>query len=275
MDVKFIVFVDKPVKNESAHQVKVFSEMGYAPMVDGIHGKDHAWILKNIKVGRLFIQDVDKVYMFDVHELDPSMSWKPDFAIVFHDYEAVDLETWSMIHKFVQEFLLEGEIDMTNAAKVETMLNKPVVEKALLEDIPMVKEQDHYSFDTKLLDEDIRLYEVKKPFTDLPYTSVTRNFSKKGHLPFFTDLFICPSWGVARTDVLFLKYLWDEMKMEGEFDLDQLMKEAVAKCTPSETNVPEPEPEVYRRGMEDVEKILQEKKCKEIKFIPDFLKNKN
>lgn len=276
MDVKFIVFVEKPVKDESAHQVKIFTEMGYAPNVDGLHKKDYLWFRKNIVVGKLFIQDLDKVYMFDVHELDSSMTWTPDFAILFNDDEKVDDETWKMLHQFVEESLLENEIDMTNAVKVETLLKKPFVEKAILEDIPMVKpEQDHYSFDTKLLEDDIRLYEVRKPFTDLPYTSVTRNFSKKGHKPFFTDLFICPSWGVARADVLFLQYLWTEMKMEGEFNLDILMKEAVEKCTPSETNIPEPEPEVYRRNLYDVEKILEEKKSKQIKFIPNFLKNKD
>lgn len=116
------------------------------------------------------------------------------------------------------------------------------------------------------------LYEVKKPFTDLPYTSVTRNYSKKGHIPFFTDLFICQSWGVARSDIAFLKHMWNELKMDGDFDLEKLMKAATEKCYPSDDNIPEPEPEVYRRSLDNVVLILNEKEQRQVQIIPDFIK---
>jgi hypothetical protein len=120
------------------------------------------------------------------------------------------------------------------------------------------------------------LYQVIKPFTDLPYTSVTREYSRKGHIPFFTDLFICQSWGVARNDIGFLQHMWTELKMDGEFNLDALMKDATEKCYPSDSAIPSAEPEVYRRCIDDVVQILQEKIIRKGgRNLPSFIKSQS
>ena len=277
LEVKIVVFVDKPNTSEQANQIRVFSDLGYAPLADAIHKHDYNYIYKNTVNARLFIQEDENVYMFTREDLLPDMLLTPDFMIVFADNAVVSEDDWRRIHQFVEEHVTDSIIDMTNTMKVTELMGKPMeMKSALLPEIEINRGNDFYNLETRYLEElDIMLYEVKKPFTDLPYTSVTRHYSKKGHKPFFTDLFICQSWGVARSDISFLKHTWNQFKMEGGFDLETMMEEAVQKCLPSETHIPEPEPEVYRRSLLDVLSILEEKKSRNSKVIPDYIKNKN
>ena len=101
------------------------------------------------------------------------------------------------------------------------------------------------------------LYEIRKPNTDLPYTTVIRNYSERGHRDFFPSLYVCNSWGVSRDDLPFLSYIWTQLEMEGEFDMDLMLKEATEKCYPSSGAIPDAEPEVYRRNIQDVLNTLQ------------------
>jgi hypothetical protein len=119
-------------------------------------------------------------------------------------------------------------------------------------------ENTEYQFYSHICKErNVGFFEIIKPFTDLPYTVVVRNYSERGYLPLFTDLFICQSWGVCGNDILFLGNLWKYLKMDGVFDMDLLLKNAVEKCFPREGFCPEPEPVVYRRYIYQVLETLQ------------------
>lgn len=281
LDVKIVVFVDKPNTIEQTNQIKIFNQLGYATFVDSLHKYDYNYLYRNAINAKFYIQDNEALYDFDRNDLKEDMSLSPDFVIIFHDDKIVSSNDWKNIHQYLEEHLTDSMIDMTNTMKVHEVMGKPLEMKS--EAINDIKEEfenlkcknDFYDLNTRFLeDEDIMLYEVVKPFTDLPYTSITRNYSKKGHKPFFTDLFICQSWGVARADIMFLKSCWTFLQMVGEFNLDVLLKEATDKCLPSENNIPEPEPEVYRRDINSVIKILQEKRSLKTKVVPDFIKNK-
>lgn len=273
-DVKIVVYVDNPNTTMQTNHIKTFTQLGYTTLVDAIHKHDRDHIYNNTKNARLFIQDDEDVYMFTREELRDAVV--PDFAIIFSDDLEIVEENWKQIHQYVKEHLTDSIIDMTNTMKVHTIMGKPTEMKAALDLPTLSKENDFYDLHTFYIEEDdIMIYEVLKPFTDLPYTAVTRNYSKKGHLPFFTDLFICQSWGVARSDILFLKSCWDYLLMTGDFNLDKLLKDATEKCLPGENYIPEPEPEVYRRTLKDVVSILKEKKSFKTKSVPDFIKNKS
>lgn len=277
LDVKIVVYVDNPNTVEQANQIKVFNDLGYATLVDAKHKHDYHYIYRNAVNAKLFIQEDEEVFMFERSDLKPDMILTPDFMVVFNEGKEITSEDWNRINQYLQEHLTDSMIDMTNTMKVHEIMGKPVQVTADEMDVitPSSRGNDFYNLETRYLeDDDIMLYEVLKPFTDLPYTSVTRNFKKKGHLPFFTDLFICNSWGVARSDISFLKHTWEQFKMEGEFDLEKMMQEATEKCLPSETNIPEPEPEVYRRDLISVMSIIEEKKSRNSKLIPDYIKNK-
>jgi hypothetical protein len=47
--------------------------------------------------------------------------------------------------------------------------------------------------------------------------------------------------------------------MSGEFDLDSILKQHTEACYPSSTACPEPEPEVYRRSIEQVLRTFSER----------------
>ena len=47
--------------------------------------------------------------------------------------------------------------------------------------------------------------------------------------------------------------------MDGEFDLDHLLKNATEACYPAENTLPAPEPEVYRKNIYDTINVLKEK----------------
>jgi hypothetical protein len=271
MDCKIIVFVHDQKDSNTSKLLKTFAELGYTTLADGIHGKNYRWLIDNIKEGKFFIFANGVVKMYDKEVLEEDMKWYPDFAIVFNEECSIDSITWEAIRLYCNQHLTDEMIDMTNTMKVHEVMGKPMKAVSALKEEEVTTGLDHYSFESYYIEkEDIMLYEVLKPFTDLPYTSVTRNYSKKGHLPFFTDLFICQSWGVARSDISFLAYMWKELKMTGVFDIEELMKEATEKCLPSETRIPEPEPEVYRRSLHDTILILREKAINkmESRFIP-------
>lgn len=278
LDVKIVVFVDVPNTVEQANQIKALTKTGYSILVDSIHKRDYHYLHKNTVSARMFVQEDEDLFMFDRNDLKQDMLLVPDFAVIFHDDTEIINADWVRIYKFIEQHLYDLPLDKENTELVEDLLGKPVTMAAepANEEIIIARGNDFYNLETKFLEEeDIMLYEVTKPFTDLPYTSVTRNFSKKGHLPFFTDLFICQSWGVARNDIMFLKHTWEQFKMDGVFDLEALMKAATEKCLPSETNLPEPEPEVYRRDLKHVEEIISEKKSRKSKVIPEYIKNKS
>ena len=87
-------------------------------------------------------------------------------------------------------------------------MKRPFTDKQEQEEEKWPQYQDHYSFKTYFIEEkDTMLYEVYKPNTDLPYTSVIRNHSKRGHKAFFPTLYICNSWGVSRHDLPFLSFM--------------------------------------------------------------------
>lgn len=270
MDCKFIVFVEDPKDTTISKIIKTFRDLLYTVLVDARHVYDYKWIYDNTEVGRLFIFKDNNLLMYDREDLEIDMKWHPDFAITFNDWEKVDSQTWEAIRLYCQQHLTDEMIDMTNTMKVHEILGKPLTVRASLPEPEKVEYPEYYSFQSRHLEsQDIMLYEVVKPFTDLPYTSVTRKYSLKGHLPFFTDLFICQSWGVARADIAFLKHMWSELQMDGEFDLESLMKDATERCLPAEDRFPDPEPEVYRRSLEDTILILKEKALGTSRFIPN------
>lgn len=58
-------------------------------------------------------------------------------------------------------------------------------------------EQDYYDFKEYVIkDRDVAFFQITKPFTDLPYTLVVRDFSSKGYLPLFSGFYIEMSWYV-------------------------------------------------------------------------------
>lgn len=281
VDVKFVVFVDLPNTPTQANQINIINKLGYTCLVNSMHKHNYDWLYKNSSSARFFIQeekDGNSLYMFSRDDLTQEMLLVPDFLVIFPDDKDISSADWSKIFTYLESHLTDTMEDLENTREVHQLMGKPVYvyPETQPNELELTLTPDYYNLETRFLEEDdIMLYEVRKPNTDLPYTSVTYNYSLKGHKPFFTDLFIAPSWGVSRWDIAFLKHTWQQFQMEGVFDLEAMMKEATEKCLPGENKIPEAEPVVYRRDLVSVVNILNLKKSKTQKVIPDFIKNKN
>lgn len=85
-------------------------------------------------------------------------------------------------------------------------------------------------------------YEICQPNTDRPYTTIADDM-----VDMFTNLFACSSFG-SPADVTFLSKIWEECGLEGEFDMNALLKKRIDRIAAD----PEDYPRVYRKKLEDV-----------------------
>lgn len=269
-----IIFYDKVANDRSRFLIKQFEKNGFEPKVDAVHVTDYSWFEKNCKSSySLFLIRDKKVFQFFVEDLTQEMLFHPDFAIFYNVDVERPTDDWLLIKNYLMH-IFEYQEDAAVADQVKDILQpatKIIGTKKF--HVSSHEGDPHYHFKTyHLPQKDVMLYEVIKPNTEIPYTSVTREYSVKGHLPFFTDLFICDSWGVARADFSFLKKIWKYLEMNDEFDIDALLKTATDRCFPSDENVPQAEPEVYRRCMEEIiEKVSDDFGC--CSNIPDHILN--
>ncbi len=233
---------------------------GFAPMVDAIHGTDLAWFDNNMKCPHTLFSEEGVSFAFDGRE-----SFKthlPIMCVCFNQND--DVVDWSPINGFFKSVCFGVNFSPEVLEKGDKMLARPVVckevEKVSFDQETDKMESDHYGFRKLYSQErDVMIYEIVKPFTDKPYVTLTRNFKTRGHLPFFSSLFICNSWGVCRDDIGFLAHLWKHFGMDGDFDCESVVSARIEACTPGEGRQPESEPEVYRNTLENVLIILDRK----------------
>lgn len=267
MGIHITVFTSKPVTKKQAGVVETLSNK-FVVMVDAVHGEDREWLQEHFGPNHRFFFLSEFLSMCSKDELEHIA---PDFVISFNDDEELTARDWVCIERYIEclfvpsirhpEFVME---------RANELLNQYFIAKKEMEVEPEPEHLTHYELRMEHIpNQDTVLIQVDKPFCDLPYTVVIRNYEEKGLKSFFTDLFIIQSWGVCRQDIAFLKQVWDHWNMEGEFDIDQMLREATERCFPSEGCQPDEEPEVYRRPIENVLETFSKeygKKRKETDF---------
>jgi hypothetical protein len=237
---------DKPIDPLVATLVK----KGYAPMVDAVNKYCYSHFYKNREsVHRLYSFDLENRVITDyvIDELKESMQNAPDLFIHFNHDDVITDEMWKAIYDWLEHHLL-GMMETDLVAIADQWMQPPFTDAKELEIVAPEVLPDAYGYKEHYLeDKDIMLYEVIKPNTDRPYISVTREFSKVGHLPFYTSLFVSQSWGVSLYDISFLGKVWKHKEMDGEFNAQELYDDRVKRCIAGEK-----EPEVYRQKLEEV-----------------------
>jgi len=260
------IFVSNPSTAEDGQIIKFVKSKGFEPFVDSLNKNNYSWLHANYSntPHKFFLVGVDNLEIFSIEDLDLEMIVSPSFAISYNSNDLITDHDWRLVHRFFAHtffpLLPKPKIISRRAHDLLAITYKQEKEPQIEE--MQVDEQvnDAYDFRMEIIeDRNICLCEVIKPFTDNPYTVVIRDFKERNLKPFFTSLFICPSWGVSRFDIEFLRHLWVQLGMQGECDLEQMLKEAVEACTPSDKNVPVGEPEVYRKSIEQTRQILQAK----------------
>ncbi len=261
MSVQLIAYVDTPVTAKQSEMV-VLLQKHYPCMVDAVHHNDMEYFKRNYQYNYRLFHLSEFLSSCLVEDLD----YAPDFGVCFSEKMTVTEKDWVCIERHI-ETLFFPEIRVN---PVITQNAKDLLEFARGQEPLSIPEEwevpltSYYSVESiHIENQDICVIQVEKPFCDLPYTVVIHEYSKKGLKSFFTDLYSCYSWGVSTKDYVFLKNLWVNWAMEGEFNLDQMLLEATRRCFPDENGVIEAEPKVYRRPMKDVvEKIIKKESCK-------------
>lgn len=242
------VFVD-PENTEKQKDILRILQPLYEPLVDSVH-LTIDYLKEKFQCPHRFCFVSEFLSSCVADELDQI---RPDFCITYQT--ELEDKQWIQICRYLESLFfpsmnISGEIIL----EVQKLLPPKRVEKPLVApEQVIVNHQEFYNLVLReIKDRDVMLVQVDKPFCDLPYTVVIRNYSEKGLKSFFTDLFICQSWGVCRKDYEFLHQVWKHWGMEGNLDLDPMLLEATQRCFPQEGVQPEPEPEVYRRSIDEV-----------------------
>jgi len=232
----------------SAHCIHTI-EQYYKVLVDGVNLEYMPVKFKNCN-GRFFSQVEDQWYMYDVLDIEKYLT--PHILLTFDQNEAVTEESWELVYRWLLAAFSNTMTDELNAKMLALVPKEEVAEPVPAPEILSLKNTvpTEYAF-RYIIDEsrDIALFEVIKPNTPQPYTALVRNFKKRGFLPFFTALYVCTSWGVSSYDHLFLVKIWEHLGMiekYGELNLEQRLKEDIARCSADNPGGAEAEPEVYR-----------------------------
>jgi hypothetical protein len=242
--------------------VKRFKELGFAPLIDTKNNLEHFFNTN-------YPNDNHRAFYLDpflfgkVADINFKIMGKPDFIIWFTEREELDQEKWSTVAAYVNICINGGECPTQTITEAKVFLGTHVVPPCLVSPLPVESSDDvivrdakdnYYQFKDMYLEDDSALLSVCKPFVKDPFTLIIKDFSVVGYSTFFTDLFACKEWGNTYTDVQFLKQLWDELKMEGEFDIDVLLSQRTIKFFPDGVECPKVEPTVHRVSIEELSK---------------------
>lgn len=264
----FTVFVDKPSTSYQENIIATLIKEEVAYNVDSVNGsyKGNLQHFKNSPHRFYFVKHALQSCTWN--EL-PNYDWtKPSFAVHYSQKEEISDNDWSLVFRYLDNLFFPEIAPETRliTRRAKELLNKPIKMEPHVkpEKIPVKDVEQYYSLQQHYIEEmDIMLCSVEKPNVDLPFVVVIRDYNIKGLKPLFTSLFISKAWGVSRYDVEYLRYLWNTKEMQGEFDIDRMLKEATESCYPSDNAPGDSEPEVYRKEFEQVIKYFRDKP-----FIP-------
>jgi hypothetical protein len=270
MDIpKIIVFINGKPTDLQDHLLVQLNRLQYAPMVDSVHSNSYEWFKNNVQdcPHKLFVANEEKkeLLFYQVDQISPEIMFAPDLIVYFNQDFVCSPSSWYAIKMWFHHILFQSE-ETEYVRQGNILMKKPHSEQVGAVEMEREEKEEKKSFYSfryhHVEEDDIMLFEVCKPFTDLAYTSVIRSFSVVGPKPFFPSLYICTSWGVSRHDLPFLKHLWEQefhWSLD-DFDMDEMLREATEACYPSPGVVPQLEPEVYRRCIEEVLLTLEERK---------------
>lgn len=269
--MKIVVFTDQQPTDSDNALISKFENQGYRVLVDSLHKHEIQWIIENYSdcPHRVYFADAHEIYDGIVKELDDRAPF--NFIAYFDQSVTLNNADWVYIRLFLKAFLYDHKMPrltrrMTNLLSGQhsemVQYEDPVVKQVEMQD-----ENPCYTFKKAIFeDRNIALCEIVKPIIikcqdklqekelvekSVPYTVVIRNFATRGFYPIFWSLFICESWGKDNKDIQFLKALWRDLKMDGEFNMDEILDNGMKECNWGNGEGACAGPEVYRKSMPD------------------------
>lgn len=277
--MKIVVFTDQQPSVSDSAIIAKFENNGYRVLVDSIHKHQVEWIIKNYNQAPHRIYYAEKTELYDgiVKELDEKSPFS--FIAHFNNDDVINNTDWVYIRLFLKAILYDQKMPRLTR-RMTSLLNDTYTEEIACPDpieSEMMIEDDQpcYSFKKAVFeDRNIALCEIVKPIivkcqdklrekdkveNSIPYTVVVRNFATRGYYPVFWSLFICQSWGSDNKDIQFLKALWTDLNMEGEFDMDKILDNGMKECSYEGSDGACAGPEVYRKSLSDTLDVLLSK----------------
>ena len=276
MIMKIVVFTDQQPSQSDSALIAKFENNGYRVLVDSIHKHEISWIIRNYGDAPHRIYYAEKTELYDgiVKELDEKAPFS--FIAHFNNDDVINNTDWVYIRLFLKAVLYDQKMPRLTR-RLTAMLNDSHKEEIVCPD-PIVEENEMeecepcYTFKKAVFeDRNIALCEVVKPILvkcqdkrrekenieqSVPYTVVIRNFGTRGYYPLFWSLFVCESWGKDNKDIQFLKALWSDLKMESDFNMDQILDTGMKECTYENADGACAGPEVYRRSLSETLDVL-------------------
>lgn len=181
---------------------------------------------------------------FFIDEKTPSKSWKvtiQDNCKVFNnDYECYSEDYPAEFTPFIlcsSDYnedpdwdLIQSQLkgDCTGSIQTPPIQKNPKkrpAENVLIEPKTKTpKDTEHYDLETYYdKNHDTMFYQMTRPNENYTWTSVTIEYSKREHLPFFSSFFYLSSFGKP-SDIDFLDYCWNKFGMEGRMEVDYLVE---------------------------------------------------
>jgi hypothetical protein len=244
----FTFFVDKKDSGRCAPYIKKLDEY-YPSFADGVYISPPD--MKKRYQGsnaKFFAMDFQDLIMFD---LDTVSEIEPLMAVTMDSFTKMNNDKWCVIYKFLKAVFEEEYINLEDIHKLIPPVPTPAEKIQLLKSKEIPKDQNkEYGF-AYSVENNIAYCQVMKPYTDLPYTVVIRDFDTVGFEPLFTALYAASSWGVCNHDHVFLTKLWAYLNMYGDLDLENRLAAEIKKCQEGK-----PEPEVYRLDISGVKEQL-------------------
>ena len=271
--MKIVVFTDQdPTPSDNA-LISKFESCGYRILVDSVHKHQLEYLVRNFDPCPHRVYYADRMELYDgiVKELDGKAPFS--FIAMFNEGQQLNNQDWVYIRLYLKA-LLYGYKMPRMTRRLTSLLNdgKHVEFKECSEVENGVEKEPCYTFKKSVFeDRNIALGEIVKPIvvklqdkllekeiveTSVPYTVVIRNFASRGWYPLFWSLFVCDSWGKDNKDIAFLKALWGDLKMEGEFDMDLILKNGMDECNALGGCSG---PEVYRKALDETLEVLLKK----------------
>ena len=137
--------------------------------------------------------------------------------------------------------------------QVDEVVFKDIIQ---LLNVPMLKSKEtptdyelFIEYDDK---RDWMFFQVQRPFDEPPFTTVVKNYSKRGMEPLFAQLFISKGWGLLKSDVDFLEALWNSEFKETEFNLTRILEKHGEELVPSKNGLPLESPWLFRKSIDEI-----------------------
>lgn len=280
--MRIVVFTDQIPNASDNALIAKFEKNDVNVLVDSVHKTQIGWIRDNYKEAphRIYYAELTELYDGIVQELDEKSPF--NFIAYFNVDDRINNADWVYIRLYLKAILYDQKLPRLTRRLSAMIYDKHVETKVCLDPIPegdemdiMEKDEECYSFKKSVFeDRNMALCEIVKPIVvkssdklrektvveqSVPYTVIIRNFATRGFYPVFWSLFICESWGKDNKDIQFLKALWEDLKMQGEFDMDKIIQTGIDECNWSNGEGACAGPEVYRKSLNDTLEVLLSK----------------